>query len=338
MKRWIATLCALAVVLLAAVALLPGEDDSRSGGGLTSLTGPARAYAIDPNDPAMVLSDTEPCVAPCVKTDIVYRTTTSPLNAAAGTQSLALDLFRGAKTPKRDAPVVVVMHGGGFVEGDKSIMRLVSETLANAGFLVANIDYRLADKERNNGLGIVKQADIVPASKEAEEDAEAAMRFIRAHAKEYGATTDRQRYAVGGYSAGAIAALRVAIRGGDKATSPARRWRVGAAFSISGTECGRWSEQFGCKAAYDAKDPPILMFHGEADSIVSFTYGSQTCTSAVLRGGGCTAYYYPNQDHFWASGTIFGGGKKLSKKRPAVLPTVAKFLRKELAAKPTAKG
>ncbi|MDO9355607.1 MAG: alpha/beta hydrolase fold domain-containing protein [Solirubrobacteraceae bacterium] len=295
-------------------------------------TGAKAPEGVDPNDPAFVLNDEDPCVSPCSKLDVTYGSATSVLNPDAGRQSLALDLFRSRKTPKRDAPVVILLHGGGFVEGNRTIMRVGAEQLANAGFLVASIQYRLVPRERNNGAPIAKTADILVAAEEATEDTQMAMRYIRRHAKELGATKTKDRYAVGGYSAGAITAMRVALRGGDKATPASRRWKLGAAFGISGFECGRWTKEYGCKAAYDEADPPIQVFHGEADSIVSFSWGRDTCEEAQLKGGGCQGYYYPENDHLWSSGTMFGGAKGLTKRRPAIFPTVATFLKKELAA------
>jgi acetyl esterase/lipase len=287
----------------------------------------------DPNDIAMVFSVNDPCTSPCWKQGLVYQRTGSALDPNGGIKPYALDLYRSARTPAKDAPVVMLLHGGGFVTGDKTQMRPVAEALANAGFLVASIDYRKVPESRNGGVGIASDADLIPASAEVEADVQKAMRWIRARRATFGATKDRSRYGVGGYSAGAIAALRVAVRGGDRSTPAALRWRVGAGFAIAGTECGAWTKAYDCSAAYDRADPPIRLFHGEADSVVPLGWGRSTCESAVLRGGGCKGYFYPGQDHFWPNGTVFGGGDGLTRAHPAVLPTVAKFLRRELAAR-----
>lgn len=326
----------LLIVLLACASVFTAAScgaDSGSITGSTASTPAAKSSApagIDPSDPAFVFSDTRPCVAPCKRLGVVYGSAISRFAPGAGPQQLALDLYRGKKTPKRDAPVVVLLHGGGFVEGDRSLMRHSAEQLANAGFLVASIQYRLVPKERGGGAGIATDEDLIPASAEAEEDAQRAMRWIRRHSSELGATKQRDRYAVGGYSAGAITALRVAVRGGDASTPKARRWRVGAAFAIAGTECGEWTKKFGCSSAYDRKDPPLLMFHGQEDAVVPAQWGERTCAAAVLQGGGCKAYFYDGIDHFWDSGTIFGGATDLKKNEPVVMPTVTRFLRAQL--------
>lgn len=325
------TLTLVAALIAVVVVFAATSGSSRMPAEATAAPAATTPKGIDPNDPAMVFNDDDPCVTPCSKLNVVYGSATSKLNPGAPAQSLSLDLYRSAKTPKRNAPVVVLLHGGGFVEGSRLNMRVAAEVLANAGFLVASAQYRLVPKDRNGGAGIAKITDILPAAEEATEDTQRAMRYIRNHARALGATTDRSRYAVGGYSAGAITAMRVALRGGDRSTPASRRWKVGAAFSISGFECGVWTKQYGCNGAYDESDPPILVFHGDSDTIVDFSWGSETCTNAILRGGGCKGYFYPDQDHFWSSGTIFGGAKNLNAKHPAVIPTVITFLRKALA-------
>ncbi|MEH3053676.1 MAG: alpha/beta hydrolase [Patulibacter minatonensis] len=285
----------------------------------------------DPNDIAMSFSRSEPCTSPCFKQGLVYQRTGSALDPEGGIKSYALDVYRSGRTPKRNAPVVVLVHGGGFVEGDRTQMRVEAEALAKAGFLAVSIDHRLVPASRNGGVGIASDADLIPASSEAEADVEKALHWIHRHRATLGAASSQRRYAVGGYSAGAITALRVAFRGGDRSTAKALRWRVGAGFAISGTECGPWAKAYDCRGAYDRADAPVLMFHGEADSIVPLSWGQRTCEAAASRGGGCHGYYYPGQDHFWPNGTIYGTGPGLSKSHPAVLPTVVKFLRTQLA-------
>jgi acetyl esterase/lipase len=333
--------------LLATTFVAVGAGTSAAVGRIADTAAPApittRAQAErligttpDPNGIAMVFSVSDPCTSPCWKQGLVYQRTGSALDPDGGIKPYALDLYRSSRTPARQAPVVVLLHGGGFVTGDKTQMRPVAEGLANAGFLVASLDYRMVPESRNGGVGIASDADLIPASAEVEADTQKAMRWIRAHRGTLGAATDRRRYGVGGYSAGAIAALRVAVRGGDQATAPALRWRVGAGFAIAGSECGAWTKAYHCAAAYDRRDPPIQMFHGEADSVVPLAWGRATCEAAVLRGGGCTGAFYPNQDHFWPNGTIFGGGDGLNRAHPAVVPTIATFLRRALAVRPLA--
>ncbi len=103
----------------------------------------------------------------------------------AGEESLRLD----AQTPDGPGPfpVVVVVHGGGWSSGDKADWTApLLETLTAAGdFTWFSINYRLAPKHR------------WPACLE---DVQAAIRWVKAHAKEF--KGDPERLALLGYSAG----------------------------------------------------------------------------------------------------------------------------------------
>jgi acetyl esterase/lipase len=114
---------------------------------------------------------------------------------AFGYRPLQLDLWVPAT--EVPAPLVVWIHGGGFMFGDR---RYLPETLRpdqlfdallDAGLAVATIDYRHA-------LEAPFPAQLL--------DAKAAVRYVRAHADELGVSTER--IGVAGESAGAhIAAL-----------------------------------------------------------------------------------------------------------------------------------
>lgn len=50
------------------------------------------------------------------------------------------------KKSEEKLPVLVNIHGGGFVMGDKKHRRSISELYADKGWFVININYRLAPK------------------------------------------------------------------------------------------------------------------------------------------------------------------------------------------------
>ena len=111
-----------------------------------------------------------------LKTDIEF--------AKAGEASLTLDAF----TPDGEGPfpTAILVHGGGFTKGDKTtFIKPLFGPLSEAKFTWFTINYRLAPQHR------------WPASLE---DTENAIRWVRAHAKEY--KVDVNRIALIGESAG----------------------------------------------------------------------------------------------------------------------------------------
>ncbi len=57
---------------------------------------------------------------------------------------LAMDIFKPIMEAGTELPVIVVIHGGGLVVGDRRISRRYSKALASRGYLVFSIEYRLA--------------------------------------------------------------------------------------------------------------------------------------------------------------------------------------------------
>lgn len=90
-------------------------------------------------------------------------------------QELKLDIYR--PIAGGDAlPACVLVHGGGWVKGDKEKFRPLAIALAERGYVVANIEYRLGPVAR------------YPA---AVQDCSLAVRFVRANAKRFGLDPDR---------------------------------------------------------------------------------------------------------------------------------------------------
>ncbi len=108
----------------------------------------------------------------------------------AGGTELTMHLFARADRAER-RPGIVLVHGGGFVEGFAEMLVRYAAALADEGFVTASIEYRLAGEAP------------FPASLE---DTKCAVRWMRAHAGEIG--LDPERLALGGNSAGGyLAAL-----------------------------------------------------------------------------------------------------------------------------------
>ena len=115
--------------------------------------------------------------------DVVY--------AKPGVKALKYDVY----SPKRarNLPVIVIIHGGGWVANDEDIMRGLARELTKGGrFVVFSVDYRWAGKEDGDATSTT-MANII-------EDVFGAIAHIMEHAKNYGG--DPTRIGVTGDSAG----------------------------------------------------------------------------------------------------------------------------------------
>lgn len=95
-------------------------------------------------------------------------------------------------------PAVIYFPGGGFTSADHEKFSEMRRALANAGFVVAAAEYRVVP-------------DKFPAILE---DAKSAVRYLRAHAAEYG--IDPARIGVLGDSAGGYLSQMTGVTNGEK--------------------------------------------------------------------------------------------------------------------------
>jgi acetyl esterase/lipase len=125
-----------------------------------------------------------------VKTNLTYYT-----GEGADKYRHRLDLY--LPKGKRDVPVLMFVHGGGFTVGIKDQYAFVGQVFAANGIATAVINYRLSPKTSYPGHV---------------QDVARAFAWLRAHAVEYGGNTER--IFISGHSAGATL---VAMLGADPA-------------------------------------------------------------------------------------------------------------------------
>lgn len=89
----------------------------------------------------------EPSYAFVVTSDIVYGQ--GLVDGGDTIVDLELDLYQPQGTGEGEHPLVVVVHGGGFVSGSKTQGNVVTwaREFASRGFVVASIDYRLLPED-----------------------------------------------------------------------------------------------------------------------------------------------------------------------------------------------
>lgn len=59
---------------------------------------------------------------------------------------LAMDIFKPITPKDQELPVIVTIHGGGLVVGDRKLSRKYAHLLAARGYLVFSVEYRLAPR------------------------------------------------------------------------------------------------------------------------------------------------------------------------------------------------
>jgi acetyl esterase/lipase len=121
-------------------------------------------------------------------------------NVAYGTHTRqVLDFWKADS--ERPTPVVILIHGGGWVNGDKSGYRGAVKRYLDAGVSVVAINYRFVTEADQRGVS--------PPVKWPLEDAARAVQFVRSKAKEW--NLDKTRVGATGGSAGACSSLWLAF-------------------------------------------------------------------------------------------------------------------------------
>lgn len=211
-------------------------------------------------------------------------------------RDLKLDLYLPSARPAAPVPVLINIHGGGWVFGSREAASLTALPYMQMGFAVVNIEYRLA------------KTALAPA---AVEDALCALQWVGLNAKKY--HLDPARVVVSGDSAGGHLALTTAMIKPDSelvnqcaANEPS--WSgpyVNAAPKVAavvnwygitdvadmlqgpnirsyavawfGSKPGRMAlaAQISPLTHVRAGGPPVLTIHGDADPLVPYAHATR---------------------------------------------------------------
>lgn len=197
--------------------------------------------------------------------------------------ALRLDLYQPSGDTQTRRPAVVWVHGGGFCCGSKTSPEIVdlSNTFAKLGYVAISINYRLLAPQGCSGSPLASSC--ATAAIEAQHDAQAAVRWLRANAATY--RIDPGRIGIGGSSAGAITSTLVGLRPDDPGSSgnPGQPSSVGGFMSLSGGLPGG--------LFVNAGDAPGLFFYGTADTIVPDDWSVQT--GGAMLNAGIAAFLEP---------------------------------------------
>ena len=218
-----------------------------------------------------------------VTTDIVYGSN----NLHNGTLvDLKLDLYKPATLVNYMRPAIVVMHGGGFLYGNKndSVPMLLSNYYAQRGFVVYNINYRV-------GMPSPTQSSVGKAYYRAIQDAKCAIRYIRKTGTNIGVDTSQIFFM--GMSAGAMTGLACAYITQSEMPAIADYTALGSLENAGGNS-GYSSKLkavvsvsggvFDTTGIFNNETEPLYSFHGTNDNTIPY-YSGVAFNVVTLYGG-----------------------------------------------------
>jgi len=141
-------------------------------------------------------------------------------------------------------PVVVMLHGGGFVGGDKADISAIAQQFSAKGFVVLNVNYRLVNIDGVLSNPIVHKPSPVKVADQLN-DIQAAINVGVSKTAEWGVSADK--WSIAGHSAGGTLALLYAY--GDKNSDN----RI----KVAGNWAGATNFAFQNESEVEALDPRI---------------------------------------------------------------------------------
>jgi acetyl esterase len=253
----------------------------------------ALASADDLCGPPSEATDPQPLHINGAKT-FVYKT--------IGNTDLRLYVFNSAgHKAGYKAPAAVFFYGGGFLFGDIRRYQTQATHLALRGLVTVLVDYRAKCRHGSTMLDSVS-------------DGKSAMRWVRAHADEFG--IDPSRIAAVGSSSGGMMAAATALDtelddpNDDKRIDPRPNALIlyNPALTLTPKVVELTIKNFGQAVADQAHDlfpsdhldrglPPTILFAGTADKGISPATQTDFCRRARALKAQCEVVLYPGAPH-----------------------------------------
>lgn len=211
-----------------------------------------------------------------------YKTSYKTFYDSISGQQVTLDMFIEVPKGKGPFPVVIFIHGGGFVAGNKSGFTSQSFAVAQIGIVGISIEYRL------KGHGGTFFQFI--------EDTMDAVEFIRSHSADY--QIDFTRLALAGGSAGGYLSSYAAMK------TPECICYVGyngmydldsrGTFKASPT---RILNAISPVEMIKTPPPVTLLFHGKEDTTIPCQVSVDFASAIKAKGGAAEVLIYEDQKH-----------------------------------------
>ena len=222
------------------------------------------------------------------------------------TEKLKLDFYKPKKI-KRNFPLIIFVHGGGFAGGKRNDKHIIdfANYLTKRGYAVASVSYRLTMK--GIGFGCKTNAkDKINAFDSASEDISYAIKYILRNKRRF--KINPNKIILMGSSAGAEAILNLAYVYDNKVLPQSFKFSgiVSMAGALTTTE--KITRETGI---------PTQLFHGTKDKLVPYNiaphhycnkndvgyltlYGSKTIAEKLKKlGKSFYLYSVKNGDHSW---------------------------------------
>lgn len=237
---------------------------------------------------------------PAPPTDLTVTTVFQPETSVVVESEADLPVEVYAPAEPGPYPVLVTVHGGGWVAGDPGYMAPLADALAQDGVVVFNVTYHTM---RDGG----RFPDMV-------QDVACGVAHARAHAADYTTTPDRVYLA--GHSAGAHLSALVAFApaefpcpdGGTAApdgfiglAGPFDVTRIPILNTLFGVTIEEnpdlWAEGNPSTYADSMPDIPVLLIHGDADTTVPLDFTEQLDETLTAAGADVTFELLPGGTH-----------------------------------------
>jgi acetyl esterase/lipase len=230
-----------------------------------------------------------------------------------------LDVYAPRKA--HDAPVALFLPGGGWRRGGRRDYAFVGRRLARAGFVAVVADYRLYPAVRFPAFA---------------KDAAAAVAWTRTNARRYGG--DAGRLYLMGFSAGAHLAALLAIDSRYLAAHGLVSRDLAGVVGLAGPydllpETSPRNAPIFAGAGEAARPaalvrrapPPLLLMHGDADTVVPLAHTRRLAEAAKRAGGRVVVHEYEKIGH---TGLLLALSARFADRAP-VLSHLAAFIEHE---------
>lgn len=230
-----------------------------------------------------------------------------------------MDIYLPDDRSRAATKTIVVIHGGGWVEGDKSEMNPYVDTLRKLipGYAIVNLNYRLA---YNNSV------NLFPAQ---ENDVKSAIEYYLGHAEEYMVSDDLVML---GASAGGHLAMLHAYKNDPEGHvravvdffgpfDLAALWNYSIIqqlilYSATGAFLADNPSLYASSSPSEyitSGSPPTIALQGGTDPLVPPSQTSQLIAGLDAAGVTNQLIYYPGEGHGWTGANMVDSFRKIAK-------------------------